>query len=123
MELVYHPVRVGSRFRRDGADALEGGHAPRRVVAVLGAQALARLVQMGIDGVLGDAEAAADLLGAQVLVDQPEAFPLTRGEQVHGLVLQSRRRPHGSPQVPSSSAMVRTSSSTCRRSRMAPIIG
>lgn len=65
---------------------------PRRVVAVRRAEALAGLVQVPVDGVLGEAQFAGDLLGAHVAVDQTKAFALTLGEAVeaHGLVRQGR---------------------------------
>ena len=84
-----YPVRVGSRLDGDGRSALVGRHAAGGVVAVLGAQPLAGLVDMGVDRVLGDAELAADLLGAEVLVDESEAFTLAAREKVDGRI----RRP------------------------------
>jgi hypothetical protein len=62
-----------------------GRQQARGLVAVLHAQAMARLVEVRVDGVLGDAEPAADLLGAQVVMDQPQALPLSRGEQLDRL--------------------------------------
>jgi hypothetical protein len=62
-----------------------GGQQPRRLVAIVDAQALAGLVQMGVDRVLGDAEPAADLLGAQMVLDQAQALALARGQQLDGL--------------------------------------
>lgn len=60
------------------------------VVAVGRAQALACLVQMPVDGVLGEAQFAGDLLGAHMAIDEPKAFALTLGEafQTLGLVRQ-----------------------------------
>jgi hypothetical protein len=52
----------------------------RGVVAVGGAQALAGLVEMPVDGVLGEAQLAGDLLGTHVAIDQQKAFALTLGE-------------------------------------------
>lgn len=43
--------------------------AARGVVAIGRAQAPARLVEMPVDGVLGEAQLAGDLLGAHVAVD------------------------------------------------------
>ncbi len=54
----------------------------RRLVAVVCAEALAGLVHMSVDGVLGDAQLPGDLLGAQVLVNQAQALPLAGGEQL-----------------------------------------
>ena len=61
-----------------GRAGIAGGQEPRGGVAVVHAQALTRLVEVGVDGVLGDAELAPDLLGAQVFIDQPQAFALPR---------------------------------------------
>ena len=61
------------------------GQKARCLIAVLDAQALARLVEMGVDGVLGDAELAADLLGAQMVMDQPQALAFARRQQLDGL--------------------------------------
>jgi hypothetical protein len=54
----------------------------RGVVAVGRAQAPARLVQMPVDGVLGEAQLAGDLLGAHMAIDEAKAFALTLGEAV-----------------------------------------
>lgn len=51
-------------------------------VAVVHAQLAARPVAVGVDGGLRHAELAGDLLGRQVLIDQPQALPLPGGEQV-----------------------------------------
>ena len=64
-------------------------------VAVVHAQPLARLVEVGVDGVLGDAELAADLLGAQVLLDQAQAFTLARGQELDGLAGRLAGLAHG----------------------------
>jgi len=52
--------------------------------AVLQAEALARLVQVGVHGVLGNLQFAGDLLGREMPIDQPQAFPLTRGQLFDG---------------------------------------
>jgi hypothetical protein len=54
----------------------------RGLVAVVDAQTLAGLVQMSVDGVLGNAELTADLFGAQVIVNQPQALALARRQQL-----------------------------------------
>ncbi len=41
------------------------------------------LVQMSVDGVLGDPQAARDLLGVEVFGDQPETLPLTRCQPLY----------------------------------------
>ena len=81
-----YPVRVGSRSGGDGRSPLMGSHAAGGVVAVLCAQPLARLVDVGVDGVLGDAELTADLLGAQVFVDEPQTLAFARREKIDGRI-------------------------------------
>jgi hypothetical protein len=51
---------------------------------VIHAETLARLVEVGVYGVLGDLQFAGDLLGRQVPINQPKAFPLTRGQLLDG---------------------------------------
>ncbi len=51
-------------------------------VAIRRAQATARLVQMPIDGVFGQAQFAGDFLGAEMTIDKPKAFPLTICESI-----------------------------------------
>jgi hypothetical protein len=57
-------------------------HPARGVVAIGGAQAAAGLVQVPIDGVLGQAQLPGDFLGAHVPIDESEAFALTFREAV-----------------------------------------
>jgi len=52
-------------------------------VAILDPQLAPRAVAIGVDRGLGHAELSGDLLGREVLVDQPQAFALTLGEQPH----------------------------------------
>ena len=52
-------------------------------VAVLHAQLAAGAVAIGVHGSLRHAEFAGDLLRRQVLIDQSQAFALTRREQPH----------------------------------------
>lgn len=61
------------------------GHA-RGGVAVLDAQLAPGAVAIGVDRRLGHAEFAGDLLRGKVLIDQPQAFALTLGEQAHKVV-------------------------------------
>lgn len=44
------------------------------------AQTAARLVEVAVDRVLGDPQPPGDFLGMQMVGDQPEAFPLARGQ-------------------------------------------
>ena len=67
-------------------------HPARRVVAVGRAEPLAGLVQMPVDGVLGEAQLAGDLLGAHVTVDETKALTLTLGETVEALDLVGKGR-------------------------------
>lgn len=81
------------------------GQGAGRGETVLHAQPAAGLVEVGVNGVLGDVQFAGDLLGRKMTVDQPQALALTRGELIervwspltHGLRLPSlsRRRPLG----------------------------
>jgi hypothetical protein len=60
---------------------------PRRVVTINGPQAPSRLVEVPVDGVLGQAKLARDLLGAHVAIDQAQALALTLGEAMKALGL------------------------------------
>jgi hypothetical protein len=55
----------------------------RRGVAILHAQLAAGAVAIGVDRSLRHAEFASDLLGRQMLIDQPQAFTFARCEQAH----------------------------------------
>lgn len=50
-------------------------------IAVLDAELAAGAVAIGVHRGLGHAELSGDLLGRQVLVDEPQAFALARREQ------------------------------------------
>jgi hypothetical protein len=50
-------------------------------IAILHAQLAAGAVAIGVDGSLRHAEFAGDLLRRQMLIDQPQAFTLSRREQ------------------------------------------
>ena len=62
-----------------------GGQQAGRLIAILHAQPVAGMVQVGVDGVLGNAELTADLLGTQVVMDQPQALALAGRQQLDGL--------------------------------------
>lgn len=64
----------------------------RRVVAVCRAETATGLVEVPVDGVLGEAQLAGDLLGAHVTIDESKALALTLGEafQAIDLVRQGR---------------------------------
>jgi hypothetical protein len=55
-------------------------------VAILDAQLAPRAVAIGVDGGLGHAQFAGDLLGRQVLVDEAQALALAGGQQPHRIV-------------------------------------
>jgi len=61
--------------------SVEVGEAARRLIAVAGAQLAAGAVAIGVDGGLGHAQFAGDLLGAQMPVHQAQAFALSRRQQ------------------------------------------
>jgi hypothetical protein len=61
--------------------AVEVREAARRLIAVAGAQLAAGAVAIGVDGGLGHAQFAGDLLGAQMPVHQAQTFALSRRQQ------------------------------------------
>ena len=63
-------------------------------VAILHTQLAAGAVAIGVDRGFRHAEFAGDLLGRQMLVDQPQAFALTRREQPHGVFGNDIARDH-----------------------------
>jgi hypothetical protein len=63
-------------------------------VAILDTQLAAGAVAIGVDGGLRHAEFASDLLGRQMLIDQPQAFAFTRREQPHGVFGNDIARDH-----------------------------
>ena len=70
---------------------------PSRRIAILDAQLAPRAVAVGVDRGLGHAELPRDLLGAQVLIDQAQAFALSRRQEpdrIHGC---DRTYPHAEP--------------------------
>jgi hypothetical protein len=67
----------------NAALAVELAGQARGGVAILHAQLAPRAVAIGVDGSLRHAELAGDLLGRQVLIDQPQAFALTGSQQPH----------------------------------------
>jgi hypothetical protein len=64
-------------------------------IAVVHAELLARPVAVGVHRCLGHAQFARDLLGRQMLIDQPQTLPLSRGEQADGINSGVRARSHG----------------------------
>lgn len=79
---------------RGGDKSVVSDQAARRLIAVGHAQFPPRTVAIGVDRRLRHAQSPGDLLGAQVTVDQPQAFPLPRGEQLDRIVDHSLRRAH-----------------------------
>ncbi len=67
---------IGGGRRDPVAGQARGG------VAVGRAQALAGLVQVPVNGVLGQAQFAGDLLGAHVAINKAQAFALTLCEPI-----------------------------------------
>jgi hypothetical protein len=68
---------------------------PRRLVAVGHAELAARTVAIGVDGGLRHPELAGDLLGAEMLIDQPQALALTGGEELDRVFADGRTVRHG----------------------------
>jgi hypothetical protein len=69
--------------------------AARGVISVARAQFPPRSVAIGVDRRLGHAQFPGDLFGAQMTIDQPQAFALPRGQAFdrvlsHGLRLAHR---------------------------------
>lgn len=62
---------------------VEGARHAGGGVAILDAELSPRPVAIGVHRGLGHAEFAGDLFGRKMLVDQPQALALTRGEQPH----------------------------------------
>jgi hypothetical protein len=56
-----------------------------RLIAVGNAQLAPRSVAIGVDRGLGHPQLAGDLLGAEVLVDEPQAFPFALRQQLDRL--------------------------------------
>jgi hypothetical protein len=63
-------------------------------VAILDAELAAGAVAVGVDRGFRHAELTGDLLGRQMLIDQPQAFALTRREQSHGIFGNDVTRDH-----------------------------
>lgn len=63
-------------------------------VAILDAELAPSAVAIGVDRRLGHAELTGDLFGGQVLIDQPQAFALTRRKKRRWIVGDSRSRAH-----------------------------
>jgi len=71
-----------------------GDHQAGGGEAILGAQPFAGAVEVGVDGVLGNAQQASDLLRRQVLIDQPQTLALAVGQPVEGLAELGRGLAH-----------------------------
>ena len=67
---------------------------PGRGIAVLDAQLAPRAVAVGVHRGFGHAKFARDLLGRQVLIDQPQAFALAGCEQTHRIFRNDDARDH-----------------------------
>lgn len=66
----------------------------RRAVAILDAQLAPGAVAIGVHRCLGHPELAGDLFGRQVLIDQPQAFTLTRRKKRGWIVRDIRSCAH-----------------------------
>jgi hypothetical protein len=65
------------------------------LVAVRHAELAPRPVAVGVDGRLRHAELAGDLLRAEVLIDQPQAFALAGGQELDRIFADDRAVRHG----------------------------
>ena len=63
-------------------------HQARRIVSSVHAKTLARVIEVGVDGIFRNAKLAGDFLRTQVLINQAQALPFTRRQHIDG-----RRRP------------------------------
>jgi hypothetical protein len=70
-----------------------GEHAGRGV-AIAHAQLASGAVAIGVDRGLGHAKLTGDLLGAEVSIHQPQAFPLTRRQKFDATIGHSLSCPH-----------------------------
>jgi hypothetical protein len=61
---------------------------------------------MGVDGVFGDAETATDLLGAQMLIDKPQTFALSRGQEIERRGGRHLFFPHGESSIGATPGLV-----------------
>jgi hypothetical protein len=77
-----YPDRIPSRRGGEAERSILSGHKAGGLIAGLDAEPLARLVDVRIDRVFGDAKAAGDLLGAEMLVDEPQTLPFAGGEKL-----------------------------------------
>jgi len=93
-EVLAYPYRVRSRSDGDARGVVPGGQQAGRLVAVLRAQALASLIHMCVDSVFRDSQLSADLLGAEMLMNQPEAFALSRRQEFDRLSVSLRPPTH-----------------------------
>lgn len=82
------------------------GQEPGGVIAVGDAELAARTVAIGVDRGLGHPQFAGDLLGAEVAIDEAQAFPLSRRQQFDLLVHDAR--PSGFPSTRHACACVHT---------------
>jgi hypothetical protein len=53
-----------------------------------------RAIAVGVDGSFRHAQLAGDLFGAQMLIDKPKAFTLTRREQLNAILIDIGARRH-----------------------------
>jgi len=74
---------------------LAGRHHQRRLAPVTGAEPTARLADMAVHGVAGDVQATPDLLGPEVLGDEPQALALARRQPLDRLLHVLVQSPHG----------------------------
>ena len=77
-----------------GTPDIEGPGEAGGGVTILDAELAARAVAVGIHRGLGHAKFAGDLLGREMLIDQPQAFALTRREQPHRFFRDDLACPH-----------------------------
>lgn len=77
---------MGSLRDEDIGAPVLGGHQAGGGIAAVDAKPPASAVDVGVYGVLGDAELACDLLRRQVPVYELKAFPFTRAQHIQVVI-------------------------------------
>jgi hypothetical protein len=67
------------------------------LITVVHAELAPGAVAVGVDGGLGHAQLAGDLLGAEVLVDEPQALPFALRQQLDRMSLRLGPNSHPGP--------------------------
>lgn len=93
------PDRVLSR--RGGDNGFVVGETARGLITIVNAKLSPRSVAIGVDRGLGHAQLAGDLFGAEMAIDEPQAFPLPGGQELDSAVDCIPRGAHNAFRIPS----------------------